>query len=263
MRSARQLWGTIVVIALFAALIGCSNSVTSSSYGRLQIILIDGPSPSFDSVNVVVTKVEVHIAQADSAHGWVVVNNSKRTFDLLVLRNGANALLGDSAIPAGKYTQICLTLGDSCYATSGATKYYLSLPGGTLLKLNNNFDITANNLYLLTLDFDASKSINQISAGVYELKPVIRVVANIISGTISGVISPKAAGGTVTAFDLTDTVSTVADTSGAFKIMALPAATYSVTIVPNDTLYRDTTLTSVNVTAEQNTNLGTITLTHK
>jgi len=263
MKSIIRMWGVFVAAILFTALVGCSDSPTSSGNGQLQLILLDAPSLSFDSVNIVVTKVEVHVAQSDSLHGWIVINDTSRTFDLMVLRNGANALLGDAMIPAGKYTQIRLTLGDSCYATSGGLKYFLSLPGSTELKLIHNFDIAANKLYLLTLDFNADKSINQIAAGVFELKPVIRVVANVVSGSISGAINPKTAGGTVTAFNLADTVATVADTSGAFRIMALPAATYSVTIVPNDTLYRDTTISGVIVTAEHDTGLGTINLTHK
>ncbi len=94
---------------------------------------------------------------------------------------------------------------------------------------------------------------------MYRLQPVIRVVATQTSGTISGTVSPDSARAEVFTVVLGDTVSTAADSSGAFRLMALPAGLYDVHIVPSEA-FRDTTITDVAVTAAQDKNLGIIEL---
>jgi hypothetical protein len=49
-------------------------------------------------------------------------------------------------------------------------------------------------------------------------------------------------------------------TDGSFRLVALPAGTYEVTIAPDDSNYRDTTITGVQVVATQDTSIGTVTL---
>ncbi len=72
--------------------------------------LIDSPS-TLDSVIICLTKVEVHKSGSDSTSGWLVINDSTRYFDLLLLTNGASAVLGDTSLTAGHYTQIRLIIG--------------------------------------------------------------------------------------------------------------------------------------------------------
>ncbi|HVP07680.1 MAG TPA: DUF4382 domain-containing protein, partial [Candidatus Acidoferrum sp.] len=103
------------LIILFLAigiisLICCSSSPTSSGYGELRLTLIDSPS-AVSEVNIVVTKVEVHSSGLDSLSGWVTVRSDTATYYLLQLENGANAILGNKMLPAGKYTQVRLTIG--------------------------------------------------------------------------------------------------------------------------------------------------------
>ena len=115
----------------------------------------------------------------------------------------------------------------------------------------------------MALDFDASRSIVVTGNGRHILKPVIKTVATAISGSLSGVVTPAATHPTVWAVTGTDTSTTMADTAGFFRLRYLLPATYSLTIVPADTSYRDTTLANVIVVAAMNTNAGTITLRKK
>ncbi len=253
----KPLLAVFLAIGLLS-LMGCSSSPTSSGYGELRLTLIDSPS-AVSQVNIVVTKVEVHSSGSDSLSGWVTVRSDTATYDLLQLQNGANAILGDKMLPAGKYTQIRLTIGSGSNVMIGTTSYPLDISAASTIKLNNNFTIVENTLYQLTLDFNADKSIVLTGGNNYKLQPVIRVEAAITSGTISGTVSPAAARASVSAILGVDTVTTNCDTTtGAFKLMALPAGTYSVLVAPTNVTYHDTTISNVVVTAQANTDLGTI-----
>ena len=253
-----------VLLLGIVALSGCSSSTKppQDSPGEIRIFLVDQPA-EYDAVNIVVTEVSVHSSDADSTSGWIMLNDTMRTFDLLTLRNGASQILGETLLNSGHYTQIRLKLAESCTVIVDGQTYPLEVPSGAQsgLKLNHPFDIAPSTLYELTLDFDATRSIHVTGNDRYTLSPVIRAVANQISGTISGTIDPVISRAAVLTMVGADTVSAFPDTTtGAFRLVALPANTYAVHIVPLVLTFRDTTLTGVAVVAGQDTGLGTITL---
>jgi Domain of unknown function (DUF4382) len=263
--SYKTIFGGIIPLLCLLFIAGCSSSSTSPArQGEFRLLLVDSPA-GYDQVNIVVTKVEVHAVGSDSASGWITLTDTTVTYDLLKLVNGANSIIGDKMLPVGKYTQIRLSIGTGSNIVIDGVSYGLEVSSATGLKLNHNFDIEEGKLYLLTLDCDAAKSITLINGNQYKLHPVIRVVANVISGSISGIINPVAVRATIsTTVAGSDTVSTVSDaTNGSFKLVALPAGTYDVIITPNDSNYLDTTITGIQVVAQQDKNMGTIILTTK
>lgn len=251
---------SLLFIILYA---GCSNNSTgpsSAANAHLKISMVDSPA-DFDSVNIVVTSVEVHMA-GDSSSNWMVVNSVPHTYNLLDLRNGASVVIGDTFLTAGHYTQIRLIIGEGSNVVVDGISYPLTIPSGmqTGIKLNHEFDLTAGNLYELILDFDANRSIHVTGNGQYMMNPVIRVTAVVTSGSISGQVLPLNADVTVSTVVGTDTVSTNPNTEGFFKLMTLPSGMYSVHIAPANVAYKDTTISNVNVTAGNDTNIGIITL---
>lgn len=259
----------VVFLSFFAAalfIFGCSDSTsTETRQGQIKITMIDAPA-GYDEVNIVVTRVEVHKAGGDSNSGWFVINDIPATYDLLTLRNGASVVLGNHPLDAGHYTQIRLIIGAGSNIVVNGITYPLEIPGGvqTGIKLNHQFEIQSGLLYELLLDFDAERSIVFTGNGQYKLKPVIRLVPIVISGTISGNINPLSAAGFVYAISGTDTALTVAEPiNGSFMLMALLQQTYRVEVFSADPAYNDTTITNVIVIAQQNTNLGTINLSSK
>ncbi len=265
----KNLIRSVVFLSLFTAsifIIGCSNSTSpANGQGQIMMTMVDAPA-GFDQVNIVVSRVEVHKASADSSSGWVVINNNAATYDLLTLRNGASVVLGNSSLDAGHYTQIRLILGTGSNIVVDGTVFSLDVSSGTQsgIKLNQEFDIQQGLVYELTLDFNAGHSIILTGNGQYKLNPVIRVVPTVISGTISGKINPINAEASVYALSGTDTISTNADTTtGSFKLMALIQDTYNVKVLSGNPAFNDTTITNVNVVAKQNTDLGTISLSIK
>ncbi|MDK9699298.1 MAG: DUF4382 domain-containing protein [bacterium] len=264
------------LIALFAIVllstvgfIGCtdeSNSNNSNpSQGEIKMYLVDSPS-EYDAVNIVVTEVAVHFESSDSVSGWIVINDSVRTVNLLSLTNGTYELLGTHRLDIGRYSQVRLKVGTGSNIVVDGQYYPLNIPSGTQtgLKLNHQFDIASDALYELTLDFDVSRSIHLTGNHQYQMRPVIRVAANLVSGTIGGIVVPYLSTTLVSTTIGSDTVSTYVTTiSGAFKLMALPAGNYSVMINSGSEAYYDSTLTGIAVIAHQNTSLGTIVLRHR
>lgn len=233
---------------------GCSSDPAGPvSQGRLTMYLTDAPA-QYDAVNIVVSLVDVHSAGG----GWYTVNDSTRTFDLLHLRNGATAVLGDALLNPGHYTQIRLVLGQGSTVVVNGQTYNLDIPS-TAIKLYHEFRIEPGTQYELLLDFDASRSIVN-EAGMYRLKPTIRVEALSQTGSIAGVVLPAQAAALVTALSASAAATTYADTTGAFTLMGLAPDFYAVNIMETQGSYRDTLLTGIQVTAGQTTNLGTITL---
>ncbi len=258
--------GSFLLLTVLIA--GCSKSspMSSGGSGTFQINMIDSPG-AFDAVNIVVDSVQAHIATSDSTSGWLTLNSTAGTYDLLQLVNGVNAVIGKAAVPAGQYSQIRLFIGSGSNVFVAGTAYPLTIPSGMQsgLKLNMNATIQSGMTYILTLDFNVNQSIVITGNPVNQqfiLKPVIRVITTPSTGAIAGIVSPATSRPTIMAYNSSDTVTTAADTAGTFKVSYLSAGTYSLQITPADTTLNDTTVTNVNVTAGQTTNVGTITLLH-
>ncbi len=260
------------VLFLFPVLLlvfftGCKDNPTepANGNGQVKVYMVDAPA-SYDGVFIDVTAVEVHKSGSDSTSGWITLNSSEKTYNLLDLQNGAQAVIGNTMLASGHYTQIRLILGNDNYLTMGGIKYNLTVASGsqTGIKLTHEFDVQANATYNLTLDFNAAQSIVATGSGKFMLKPTIRIVPNQTSGTISGIVLPAEAKAHIwTVTTNSDTVSADADSTGYFKLMALPESSYNLNISADDTMYTDTTLTGVKVMSNENTDIGTVTLAGK
>lgn len=256
----------VLILLLFT---GCSKNNPASPQsgsGEMKVYMVDSPA-NFDAVLINVTEVDVHSVTSDTNGGWSVINSTPHTYDLLTLRNGISTVLGDTMLGAGNYNQIRLILGTGSKVIVNGISYDLTVASGfqTGIKVNGNFNIQANATYQLSLDFNAEKSIIQTGNGRYNLQPVIRAVATVTSGTISGTILPISTNAIVWTVSNSDTVTAYADAvTGYFKLMALPSGTYSLNIEASDTAaFKSSTISSVAVVSGQNTDTGTITLSPK
>ena len=99
--------------------------------------------------------------ETDTA-GWITVMNEPQTVDLLQFVN-VSKVLGQKTLDAGTYTQIRLKI-DSGTITVDGTDYPLTVPSG-VLKLNRGFVLVPNETRMLTLDFNAEKSVVRYRIG--------------------------------------------------------------------------------------------------
>lgn len=255
---------TTIAMSLLGMLLvlGCSDSGNAPVGGTLKVNLVDAPG-DYDAVWIEIDRVEVHRAGEDSSSGWHVVRSNPGTYDLLQLRNGVSAALVDGQLPPGDYTQMRLVLGAGCSVDVDGQSHELSVPSGMRsgLKLNHPFTIGDDAIYEVTLDFDAARSIHRTGNGRYMLRPVIRAMAVVTSGSLRGVAMPIEARAAITAVAGTDTFTAVADTtSGAYRFPCLPEGTYDLDFAATSGAYRDTTLFGVPVVRMQTTVVDTVTL---
>ena len=192
-------------LAAAGILVACGGGGGSSDggTGTLKVALTDAPTCGYDNVYVTVEKVRVHTSDqaADADGGWrEVVLAAPQRIDLLTLSNGVLAELGQTTLPAGRYSQVRLVLAANSGADplanavkpTGGTLVPLDTPSGQQsgLKLQAHFDVAANQTADLVLDFDACRSVVQRgNSGQYNLKPVVSVFQRLVTG-IAGYVSP-------------------------------------------------------------------------
>jgi len=252
---------------------GCSNDTDSglltppgTTTGTLILYLTDAPG-EFSEVNITFSEVSVK-----SGDTWITVSEQEQTFDLLSLTGGLTALMGEEALESGEYGQIRLLISSAevvIVEGEGVDEievtYPLQIPSGSAsgLKIGKGFTIEDGEILELVIDFDAARSIHKLGSNdIYQLKPVLRLVAAEQSGAITGeVVSEPRSGLTAYAIAGSETVASTAvdETSGEFKLAFLPADTYTVTIADSDD-YELYSQSDVVVNTGFTTKLGDITL---
>ena len=250
---------------LFGLMVGCSDSSTNnntSGRGQMEIFLIDAPG-DYEQVNVEVVEVRIHRAGEDSLSGWYTISQDTTAVNLLELTDGNYAVLADSTLPAGEYSQVRLILSDANTVMVDGELHDLEIPSSSQsgLKLNHPFEISDGLTYSVTLDFDADRSIHQTGNGQYKMRPVICLIVNEFSGSMVGVVEPVEARAMVTTYTATNTVIASADImTGEFSFGMLPAGSYDLEISATAGAYLDSLVLRVSVGAGLETDIGTIVL---
>lgn len=252
-----------------------SGSASGSTSGTLSVHMTDNPACGFDHVYVTVKQVRVNAnANAtDNDTGWYTVNlSTPKRVDLLSLTNGVLADLGQTPLPTGKYEQVRLVLdsntGNSLansVVPTGGTEQGLTTPSATQsgYKVVGNFEVKADTLVDLVLDFDACRSVVKRGNGSYSLKPVVTATPMVVSGSISGFVNPTLAStGTAVAYAEQNgkiIKGTPVAADGSFKLSPLVQSStngnYDVIVSANG--YSSAVIKTVPVVATQNVTVST------
>jgi len=255
----------IVITAVSVLIAGCDDGTGSSGSGTLTVEMTDAPIDSADAVNVFIERVEV---KREEDTTWTVINELQREFDLLELTNGATEVIGTTQLEPGLYPQIRLILSsDGHSVVVDGTVHDMFVPSGaqTGIKLNVNAEIEEDIEFIILLDFDASRSVVEAGqSGMFILKPVVKATEKAITGIIDGVANPADARPVVYAIANSDTLaSTIADTTtGEFRLIGLEAGTFDVSVNPRNDNFAEETVTGVEVTAGETTDVGTVDLSN-
>lgn len=239
----------LIMACLLSACGGGGGDATPvPTNGTLRLALTDAPACGYDSVHVTVDRVRVHTSAAagETDAGWVdIVLPAPRRVDLLSLTNGVLEELGQTALPAGRYTQMRLLLapndGTSPLANAvqptGQAEVALDTPSGMQsgLKMNVDIEVQTGSVADFIIDFDACKSVvPRGHSGRYNLKPVMRVMPRLATAgaRVVGYVDPALAGVTVSVqVGGTPVVSTVPDpATGRFDLYPVPVGTYTLVL---------------------------------
>jgi len=272
----RSTLATVFAAGLLAACGGGSGEGGGiGGTGTLHVSLTDAPSCGYDQVNVTIDRVRVNqsASAADADGGWSeIVLSPARRVDLLTLSNGVLEDLGQTALPAGKYTQLRLVLAPNDAANplansvvpTGGTETALTTPSAQQsgLKMNVDIDVAADKIADVVLDFDACKSVvKRGNSGQYNLKPVITVVPVLTDAglRVVGYLDPTLAAGSQVSLQQAGVVvkATAPNAAGQFVLYPVPVGTYDLvitsaghaTVVLTGVPVVDTAFTTLNGTA--------------
>lgn len=174
----------VILLAVLLPL-SCSGSGSGGSV-NLRFSLTDAPSEDYAAIFVTISEIRVHQSAVapTGTSGWKrIAVTAAMPVDLLSLRDGILATLGETTLEPGNYQQIRLLLETTSngapppnYVVLGdGEEYPLEVPSGDTsgLKINHSFTVTAGNLTHVVLDFDGQKSVHRTGSGTYILRPVI------------------------------------------------------------------------------------------
>lgn len=282
------------IFALFllftTVLISCSKTANNGlDSGKFAVYITDGPG-EFESVFIDIQKVEVKIDD-DPAHSssdvygdndddrddhtqsrddygyWTNLNFTPAVIDILSLRNGVEAKLGEVNIAKGTVRKIRLTLGVKNSIVVGGKSYNLELKNETnnylYVKLNDRHkqrgNATSTNM-ASWIDFDIAKSIDERN-GVFSLRPVLRPFCNSNYGEIEGTILPISAKPVIRISNTSGfTGVALPDTQGKFKLRGLDEGNYTI-VYEGIAPFVSKTINNVSVLKGKTSNVGSTTLT--
>lgn len=270
-------WSLAAVSAATLLLAACGGGGSDGSSGTLKLALTDAPACGYEHVYVTVESVKVHqnANAGENDPGWYLITlpSLPKRIDLLELRNGLLQELGQTALPAGRYTQMRLVLSPNSsnmpYANAvipeGSTQAALTTPSAQQsgLKLNVDIQIEAGKLADFVLDFDVCKSVVSAGhSGKYNLKPVIAVLPRFIDGmAVDGYVGKNSfTSYTSVSLQLDGVVvrSTVPDPNGYFKLPYLPSSGTNYDLVITDPARGTRVVSAVPVTSTAITHINTV-----
>jgi hypothetical protein len=147
--------------------------------GILDLRVTDAP-PQYNVTRINVTLTDIRVnksATTDTDTGWLTVFAGPVEFDLLQLKaSGVASILGQSSIDVGHYSQVRMDVQFVDAVIDGqTTSTGIELPSNTL-RLVGSFDIKENQRTILTIDFDAEKSLVFTGQGKSIFKPTVTLI---------------------------------------------------------------------------------------
>lgn len=202
----RRTWG--IGIATLGLVVGCGEGSTeivddplAAPAAQTRILLTDAPFPydAVGSVDIYIVRVAVSTT-ADTGtsaddQAWITVAEPRQRYDLLTLRDGQTALLGEFPLSAGQYKALRLVLNaDSSRVTwKNGTEALVSWQGGGEMSLNSvvegAIDVPDEGARIV-IDFDVGRSFAVRTGPAAELLffPYLRAVNEASTGAIVGMV---------------------------------------------------------------------------
>jgi len=264
---------TFIVIGLFAVSCGDVNFNSPSNTGdaHMNVHLTDAPA-NYQQVNIDVQALRIHYTPnssdtTDSEGKWIDLPVDPMQVNLLNLTNGVDTLLASADLDPGHYRELRLILGSDNTVMVDSMMHDLKVPSGQQsgYKIKFETDLESGEDIDVVVDFDAARSVHKAgNSGKYILRPVLKAFVEtgdeVETGSLAGIVEPLEAEPNIYAIMGDDTTSTQPDDEGGFLLQGLEPGDYDLSIEPTTDQYADTTLNDIMVEKDQETDVGTITL---
>ncbi len=137
----------------------------------MEIRATDAPPKEVTKILITVANIEVHKTTGDA---WVNVVQGPVEFDLVEIQ-GVEETLGEAILEPGRYGQIRLEI-EKAEVTVDGNVLSARVPSGKL-RIAGGFSLESGDTTILTLDFDAEKSVVVAGTRNVLIKPVIKLLA--------------------------------------------------------------------------------------
>ena len=193
-RIAQHYPFTILLLILFTLLQACSDSSQEEiNQSRLIVTLVDSPA-DYQQVNIDIQEISLKTDGTNTDDGWIKLEKfNPGVYNILEFTGGQELPLADMEFPKGSISEIKLILGKNNTLVIGDHTSTLLLANnfGDGYKFAVNEIISGEGAKFLRIDFDAAQSIIKLqSTGQMVLKPVLKLISESNTGSISGIIHP-------------------------------------------------------------------------
>ena len=288
MMMLRKYFYIVAVVTFIFSIQSCNDSVNIGDdnpidqTSRIKLVLVDSPG---DYLEVNVEIIDIQYNDSEDDEGWTSFAPARGypiNVDLTELIAGNSLLLADEIIPSGMVKKIRLVLSDNntlvIEREAGNETVDLSTPSAQQsgLKLQLDSELEPGFSYTFILDWDVQRSIVRAgNSGRYNLKPVIRVNAEVNSGSIKGNVVGKLTvddvapvvleNVVVAVFSVDDLVnpisSTQTDFDGDFLFQGLAEGAYIIKIMHLGYQDYETSIdTPINVVVDEVNDIGSVEL---
>jgi hypothetical protein len=192
MNYLKSIFGTVITMMALMLMVNCDNADSNKSEtARIQLKLVDEPG-DYEQVNIEI--IDIQYRSTEEEENWQSFTPESGypvNVDITELIAGNSLLLTDEVVPVGLLKQVRLVLGDNNTLKIEGEDDLIPLDTPSAqqsgLKLNLDKELEAGFVYSFLLDWNVQKSIVKAgNSGKYILKPVIKVNAEVNSGSISG-----------------------------------------------------------------------------
>jgi len=163
------------ILPLLTSMGGSCAHAGPTHTGFVEVHVTDpGHGNNISSIDFTASEVEIHKAGDEGEEGeWIPLDITMPTFDLIELKEGGlEEILAWGNVTAGNYTQIRMKIEKVEVRLGEAEPEEATLPSGEL-KFVRPFKVVEGQTTILTLDFDADKSVIVTGAGKVIVRPVV------------------------------------------------------------------------------------------
>lgn len=112
---------------------------------------------------------------SEDTDGWISLVEEEKTFDLVAVK-GIEESLGITDLSPGQYNQLRMDIVSVTAVKEDGTEYPVKVPS-SVLRFVHPFYVAAGEGVILTIDFDADRSIVETKPNEYILKPVVQLLS--------------------------------------------------------------------------------------